>query len=277
MVSIFPLLLGWHDVAEIICFSWIIYSFSAWISKDRQKSLLPAFYGYSLALGVTYFASLQTLNQFLLICAPIAVMLLIVVHQQTLQKNFIALKNITPTYSHQTDWLETLMRTSLIATNSKKNFLCVIERGNALINFLTTPLMVHADVQQGLLAIIIESNAFNPERMIWLNAQGNLLGINATLAADTVPHEWVADEVKALDDWRSQAIIITAKTDALVFNITPNKKTFDLAIGGNMVENVNATQMLMLLKKYLYPASSTKQGEIFYGKSENYSTEQRQP
>ena len=126
----------WRDPLEILFFITIFYFFSLWLKKDRQKNLLFYFYCYCCVIIIAFYAQLPTLSTMLFLSAPVALMLFILVHQETLQKNFISLKNASAPKILPTDWLEELLRTCLVAINNNKEVLCVIEHRNNLETFL---------------------------------------------------------------------------------------------------------------------------------------------
>src|SRR5690242_12597081 len=110
----------WRDALEILFLSTAVYYFSLWLTKDRTKNLLPAFYAYCALVFFAYNAQLTTLSQLLLLFSPMVGTIFFLLHQQTLQKNFVALRTLQPARRNNDDWLETLIQTALIALNNKK-------------------------------------------------------------------------------------------------------------------------------------------------------------
>jgi len=250
-------LLTTKDLVEILFFTIVLYRFSLWLKKDLQKNLVPYLYAYTSAMILAYYVPLPTVNYFLLIGAPVALILLITIHQEMLQKNFIALKNYIPAKIDHTDWLETLIRSSLIAINNNQSIRCVIEGTDNLQQFITTPLTLHADIKQELLDIIFSSPTYTENTLIWLNAHGTIKGINAHWHVN-YDDDWLSHDMQKLEQWKQDAIFFTHKTDALIFNITPTTRTFELIVRGKVFENVSAPHIMYLIKKYL---NGDKQGE----------------
>ncbi len=87
--------INWRDCLEIIFFASLFYYLTLWLKKDKTKNLLPYFYGYCLITFCAYMLELTTVTSLLFLFTPAAVMLFILMHQDTLQRNIVALKHIT--------------------------------------------------------------------------------------------------------------------------------------------------------------------------------------
>lgn len=246
----------WRDALEILCLTTAIYYFSLWLTKDRQKNLLPAFYGYCLLLCFAYNAQLTTLSQLMLLFSPMIGTIFFLLHQQTLQRNFIALRNVQPARAQNDDWLETLIQTALIALNNKKEILCVIERHDSLQEVINTPLTLHANLKKGLLDILLDSQSFNHQQMLWLNAQGIVLGMNAQWS--TLPILTTDEQGSEEISWKDAALFFSAKTDAIIIKTNAHKRSFDVVVYGKTYDNVTASNIIPVLKKYLMQAHTAQ-------------------
>lgn len=231
----------WRDITEILFFTAIIYYFSLWLRKDRQKNLLGYFYSYIILILASHHAQLSTMNTVLLICAPIAFVLFIITHQEILQRNFVALRNIVPAHRNdQTgDWLEALMRSCLVAASNNKNLSCIIENYDSLEHFILTEQQLNIPIKKNVLDLIFESAVFDATRMVWTNAHGTILAINAELIT--------TDN----SNWLQQAVFITTKTDAILFNVSPTTRNFTIIASGQIYNNITALHALSTIKKYL--------------------------
>ncbi len=250
-------LLTFKDLLEILFFTSVLYRFSLWLKKDLHKNLVPYLYTYCSATALAYYLPLPTVSSFLLMGAPVALVLLVVIHQEMLQKNFVALKNYIPAKVDHTDWLETLIRSTLVTINNNKSIRCVIESTDSLKEFITTTLVLNAHIKQELLDIVLNSPSCTPNTLIWINAEGNLKGLNAHWCID-YDEDWLAHDMHHLEKWKQDALFFTQKTDALIFNITPETRTFELIVNGKSFDNVNAPHVLYMIKKHL---SGNKKGD----------------
>ena len=254
----------WRNTLEILFFVIIIYYFSLWLKKDRQKNLLPYFYVYCFLTLFSYTAQLTTISYFLFLFAPVALMLFALVHQEILQRNFIALSNIVPETHVQSQWPETLIRSCLVAINNNKKIYCVIEKKDSLQDFIDSELTIHSNLDQTLFKILQESDIFDEKKMIWLNTHGKIIGINASCKKNIIQDFTNTDE-KNITTCKQNALLLSLKTDALFFRITPYKRTFDIIFNGKVIDNVKASNALNIIKKYALSKFFVKEASLAKG------------
>lgn len=265
---------SWRDGVEIIFFSAVIYSLSVWLKKDRQKNLLFYFYSFCLLIFISHTAQLTTITHSLLFFSPMVIMLFVLIHQRTLQKNFVTLRNLIPAERHTSDWIETLIQTSLIALNNNKEILCIIEHNDSLQELLTTPIALHADAKKGLLDILIDSSLFNPQEYLWINSKGVICGINAHWKLE--PEKLFDDQLNEIQQsWKDQALFFSAKTDALIIKTNSAHRNFDILIHGQMYNALNAQNALYTIKKYITSTNNDSKKESYYESNRKKSTHQQ--
>jgi len=250
-----PLIKYWQflsikSIIEILCISSAFYYFSLWLRRDRQKNLLFSFYAYCVAIILAHACNVTLIEQILFMVAPVTLMLFILVHQETLQKNFILTQNITPAVA-DTDWLGMLMRIFLIALSKNKSVVCVIEKHDSLKTVLTAPLSFNAQIQKDLMDILLSSDSFDAQKMIWVNHHGQLLAINATWNS-LVDEAWIDSSIHELEEWKQDALLLANKTDALIFKIYPETRTVDLIAQKRLLEHLPINDAVATIKKYLY-------------------------
>lgn len=249
------------DLVEILFLSGAIYYFSLWLKKDRRHNLLVYFYAYCAIFLVANLLHLPTISAFLAYSSPLILILFIIFHQELLQRNFITLAKASVTISEEADeWLENIIRASLYAINNNKQLLCVIENHSDLKPFLDTPVIFNSPLQQNILMLLLDSNGFDAQKLLWCNTHGRLVGINCTWRI-TSHDVWQSSQVKELPSWQQDALLMTLKTDTIVFKADPAKRTFDLITKGTLHENISAHHTLALIKKQL-PQSQTIKGDL---------------
>lgn len=263
----------WADLIEIALFSSVIYYFSAWLKEDKQKPLLLSFYGYCVAITIGHIAHLQTVSSALFLFAPVLLVVFIVLHQDTLQRNFITLHNITPSQTTANDWLELLVRSCLVAVSNNKPISCIIQKRNDLHTLLSCPYEFKCKLSEGLLDLLINSSGFNPKKLIWLKDDGTLQAVNTSWKKNSVD-TWLAQEIKEQEQWLQDALFFTAKTDALYCKINPSNRTFTLVAQGKLLEEVSAHAALKTIKKYLGHFDLTTKGDNHAGHHKTTTTEQ---
>lgn len=241
---------SWRNVIEILFFSALFYQAALWLKKDHTKNLLPYFYGFiALAFGA-HLVHLPSISYILLVSWPVALLLFIVMHQKTLQHNFIALKNIQAPKAPTADWIETLLAHSLSSLNNNSPFYCVIEHTDALDSFIYSPLMIEAPLQKELLTFIKSSNAFNPDAMLWIDAHGMVRGVNCSWRVSfNNSGNNNLDKQNNLQNWLHDTLLHTSNSDLLAFFADPATHSFTLIHRGKIAHHLNAQHLLYQLTK----------------------------
>lgn len=238
------------DLFEILFFSVAIYYFSLWLAKDKQKNLLLTFYLMSTIFITAHIANMTTVTNFFLAFWPVLMMLFILVHQNSLQKNFIALKNLTLTKLYNADWLDSFMRSCINAMNNNKQITVVVEGNDSLIGFVKAPFLIHAPINMELIDTLIASSNYDPNKLIWITQNGMLQAINTSW--DIKNNNLIkSNEVQNLDEWKQDAILFSSKTDILVFRVSPQKHTFDIIIQGKLIENAHPNNAINIIQKFV--------------------------
>ncbi|MDP3788267.1 MAG: hypothetical protein Q8Q60_03010 [Candidatus Chromulinivorax sp.] len=241
------------DCIEILFFVFTTLKISSWLNKDHTKPLLLYFYSYFATLFSAYYFQLTTVYQLMLVTAPIYFVLLIVHHQKNLQKNFIISKNqpLTPTKSVHKEWLETLIRSCLIASHHKKNITCIIEQFDSLDTLIEKPFTIDIPIQKQIIDILLESASYDNTKLISVNRHGTILSINASWS-DLVINELIFTHIHERQLPKEYAKVITSKTDAILVHINSEHQHHFVAHQGKIVENVTIDQTLKLIKNLLH-------------------------
>ena len=252
------------DCIEILFFIFASFKISSWLNKDYTKPLLLYFYSYFSILFSAYFFQLTTVYQLMLVTAPIYFVLLIVHHQKNLQKNFIISKHkpLTPAKSIHKEWLETLIRSCLVASHHKKNITCVIEQFDSLETLINKPFTLDIPIQKQIIDMLLESVSYDNTKLITVDRNGTILSINSSWS-DLVINELIFTPIHERQLPKEYAKIITEKTDAILVHINSEHQHHFVAHQGKIVENVTIDQTLKLIKNLLYKKdneSSLSQG-----------------
>lgn len=228
------------DLIEILSITSGLYFFSVWLKQDLQKPLVLYFYSICSLIIVANLVCLPTLSNLLITIFPVIIMLFILIHQKSLQQNFVALKNIQPAQIANTNWLETLLRTCIIAANNKQPINCLIEGQDSLTSLVSCTLSVKAKLETELLDALVTSSNYDANKLIWLSNNGLLLGLNTSL----IMHQ-------KINDWLDQAIYFSKQTDCLIFRMYPQTKKFDMITSGKLIENVGMDHAIKLMQKHI--------------------------
>jgi hypothetical protein len=200
---------------------------------------------------------LPTLTPFLFAYAPAALLLFIVLHEKTLQRNLVALCSIPARINCQ-DWLDTLLSSSLALINTHKAITIIIEHKDSLDYLLTAPFIINADIEKNVLDIFLASASYDEQKMIWIDTRGKIRGMNAT---------WNTHKAKI-----EPALFYTAESDAIIFNAHPISRTFTLIIKGKEIKNLSAHHVHTMIKKQLSPGSSSYSKGVYREKNESTKT-----
>jgi len=239
----------WRDVIEILFFSSLFYYLMRWLAKDHSKNLLPYFYGYCFITIIAYTTQLTTISYVLFLYAPAIIMLFMLMHQDTLQRNLVALKNIQPAQITNHDWLDILFRSCLVMINKNIAVTCVVECTDNLDDLIKTPFFINADLHKGVLELLLDSQAYESDKLVWVSIQGKLRGINATWHTPTY-HSSKENNLFSTT-WQQESLIYAQQTDALVFYSDAITHTFTIIARGKCFENVSPHHALTLIKQHI--------------------------
>ncbi len=250
------------DFVEILIISGGLYYFSLWLKADKQKPLLFSFYGYCLIFFTTHYTNLTVINTLLIGLFPVTILSSILMHQTTLQKNFISLYKIRPTEtSSNRNWIDTLMQVSLIALSNNKRFYCIIERNDPLETIIQTPIALSSILTEELFTLFMHSNQFDPYKFLWMNNQGIIKGINNSWKKNSV-ETWLAQEVQEQEELIQDALFFSTKSDLLFICADPITRTFKIIHNGSLQENISTSLAFIELKHYFNHTVST-QGDTY--------------
>ncbi len=256
----------WQDAVEILLCSAAIFYISAWLQQDNQKPLLAYFYSYCSLTIITFYAKMNTINTLLILFFPLIVAVFILVHHETLQKNFVSLHRITPTTQASCDWINTLIRASLIAAGNNQAFLCVIEKKEALDLLLAAEQQINAPLSLPLLETILQSTLYHHEHYIWIDAARNLKAFNAewkTTSIDT----WLLQNIQTESSWLQHALFFTKKSSALVLASNPATRTFSIVYKEHLLSDLSAQAASVAIAEYIDHSP-----ELFKGDSYGFVT-----
>jgi len=233
-----------RDIIEITIYSSCIFLFCTWLKTDKTKNLLGYFFMYSGLVLCAWIIQLPTLSLFLFSYAPIVLLLFIVLHEKTLQRNLVTLCSITPAHTIAQDWLDTLMSSCLTTINADKSITIVIEHNDSLDHFLDVPFMLNADISKNVFDLLLTSESYDEQKMIWITSKGQIRGINVS---------WITNQ-KIQDG----TLFYTLQSDAIVLSAHPINRMFVLMYNGREIKNISAHQVRTIIKKQLSLSTSPK-------------------
>jgi len=234
-----------RDIIEIIFYSSCIFGICQWLKADKTKNLLFYFLAYCIVALGAWAAQLPTLSSFLFTYAPVTLILFIIFHEKTLQRNLVTLCSITPASFDHDNWLNTLLSSCLTLLNNDKSVTVIIEHTNSLHNFLIAPFIINANIEKNVLDIFFTSTSYEEQKMVWVNTSGKIQSINVV---------WNNHNATTEND-----LFYTLASDAIIFSTHPTTRTFTLIIQGQKIHHLSAHHIYQMIKKQL----SSNQSSFF--------------
>jgi|SRR5690606_7608521 len=248
-----------RDVIEITFYSFIIYAFCIWLKTDKTKNILGYFLSYCITILVAWFFDLPTLATFLLSYSPVAVIILIVLHEKTLQRNLVTLRTITPAQTPDKEWLDIVLSVSLSAINNNQSITFVIENHDALDYFLTAPFFLNANVSKNIFPILLSHSSYDEHKIIWITADGTIRAINTVWKTENTTHSPLNAQIVFN---KKDAIFYTCASDALVLHANPTERAFTLICQGKEIQHISTHSIKNVFTKNLYKNTPTsKEGK----------------
>lgn len=239
------------DALELLCLSFLCYRWLRWLQQDKQKPLLHYFYSYCALLIISSSLQLTTMLFVLNYSAPLVMMLFVLIHQHTLQKNFVGLYKIKPAQADTADWLQHIIGFCLQAHTDLS---LLLEHTTDMHELINAEISLRAPVSRELLNFIARSPDFNPEQYIYADTQGHVLGINA--------HWKKPLALTALDEQPiEKASYYLIDSDGCMIHYTHKTRTFTIVIKQKIYPKLSAAQVLQSMAHYLRAAENT-QGTI---------------
>lgn len=256
--------LTWSDGIEIAFFTALFYYAAQWLKQDRQQPLLGYMYAYvALTLG-SYYCGLFSVSTVLCALCPSAIMVFVLIHQKTLQQNYISLRNLTPRkQTHTANWVELVVRSCLVGMNAKKPIMCVIEQRDSLAQFIWAPFILNSYVQPGLIELLLQTPSYDADSFLWLNHEGKLQAVSCNW-------QQLGKEQISSAAWHEDAMLYTAKTDAIVLYADPVTHTISLIAHDKLVENLSAPQAVRIISSYV-TQPNTRKGVQAHDEANNLS------
>lgn len=241
-----------QDCLEILVFIAISYKSLIWLKQDHTKNLLINAYIYIGLLTFAYISSCSILFHTLLIAAPICIIFALIIHQKQLQKNFIlsSKTNLSLQKTPQKNWLESLLQSCLYASHQKKNIVCIIERSQHLQPLLHAPYLLQIPIQEHITNLLLASTKITDNCILWIDDQGIIQSINVSWN-HTLINELIIKPQNTLSLQHEAALLLTEKTDALVFSIDTTFNNNIIWYKGSCIKQNTTQNLLLFIHKIL--------------------------
>lgn len=246
-------LLDWRDCIEIVFFFIVFHRFIRWLSKDTQENLLGYFFGYCTIFGIAYLMQLSTVCAVMLLYAPVIIMIFILFHEQTIQRNFVTPHHIIAPQKVSADWLGTLISIAIHRINEGFPVTFIIEHTDTITNYIKTSFFIDTEIRTEIILPLIHATSYTPNHMIWVTSHGMLRGTQAYWK-----HLQNSQEDTLFIDYTTA---LTAKIDALIFFTNPTSRTFSIIARGTFFERLSGDIVTHMIKKHVSSSHKITRGQ----------------
>lgn len=236
------------DVIELSGLAYICYRWLRWLQRDKQKPLLHYFYGYCALWIISTSLHLTTFLFVLQYSMPLVMTLFVLVHQHSLQKNFVGLYKVKPAQKVAHDWLQEIIRFCLQA---QTDLYFLIEHTTSLAELISAEIPVQTPIDHRLLRYLCHAPEFNHERYLMADTQGNLLGINVTWKK---PLALTALDEQPVD----KASYYLIDSDGCMLHYAHKTRSFTIVIRQKIYPALSAAQVLQSMAHYLRAADNSQ-------------------
>lgn len=244
-------LYSYQNYLEVAFLSMGIYKILRLVQKDTTKHLSLYIYGYSGALITSHIMHAWVLFWILLFSMPVFIIVLILAHQTTIQKHFIATsqQKINALNIADNQWPELLIRSLTLASHQSKHIFCIIQRTQPIQHFLDIPCMLDVIIHQNALELLLNStNIENPTIML-LDSHGRINAVNISWSQNLNKHLLYPQHHQTLQHNLQAISFLTQATDAIAFYIDPQTQTATLWHQTSNLQNISIAQLLSICQK----------------------------
>ena len=234
------------DTAEIILCIIGYLLINAYFFNQENKKLLLYWYSYHTLIIGAYILELPTIFFLSSCCFPVVLMLLMVLHEQRLQKMFVVAQRIDPltTTTAQSRWPDELIKFALTRLNAQKDLHVVIEHADNLSTLVSAAELINADLKKNTLELLYDSLDIPKKSFLWITSSGKITSLTTF--------------------WKNSSdndlIQITSTLDCIALHACAATRKFTIVRGAKILENLSAHHALALLSEL---------HSTFYKKQEN--------
>lgn len=248
------LIYQWQNIFEIMVISWILYTVIRLLAQDVQKPLLRYFCIYFSIIIIAYSYEYSTLQLLILVTAPALLTFFTIIHQETLQKNFVALYR--PAISTKKDlWHSHLIQFCQKQANKNQSTAFIIEKKQNLESFLTIGVSCNSTFSPIFFDLLYSSPLVFTEQFLLLQYDGTLRGINTEIQPHTVLHTNISSDEKEL--------FLSAKTDTLILKMDSATLTFTCIHNNKKLSHLSAHTTNTILNTFFEIKTHSLEGTMY--------------
>lgn len=248
------LLYTWQDLFEITVISYALYTIASILHQDTQKPLVRYFYIYFSLIIIAYTYNCPTLQILLLVTAPALITFFIIIHQETLQKNFVALYR-PAVLTHKSPWHSQLIQFCQKQASKNQSTAYIIEKKQNLESLIHIALPCHTTFSSQLFDALYASHYIFPEQFALFQYDGTIRGFNVEIQSHAILHNYATQEEKEL--------FLSAKTDAFLLKMDSKTLTFTCIHNNKKLSNLSAHTVTTILNTFFEIKTHSLEGTMY--------------
>lgn len=212
-------LFQWQDFYSLLIVVICVYKFLNFLSSHRTANLLAYSYVLYLNMIFAYFINCQTIFNFLVHATPVILIILILMHQKNLQKNWLGV-GVAKVEKNNLLWLDEISKILIWAKHHNYFPIILIEQFDNLESILENQVEVNANYNTQLLKSLIDCNQAATNQIIVLK-NNKIKLVNANFLPNQLFYKdqiMSATHVTAM----TSTIIIFCSSDNLKINLFVN-------------------------------------------------------
>jgi hypothetical protein len=249
-------LFQWQDFYSLLLVIFCVYKFLNFLSSHRTVNLLSYTYILYFNMLFAYFINCQTIFNFLIHATPVILVILILMHQKNLQKNWLGV-GVAKVEKHNLLWLDEIAKILIWAKNHNYFPIILIEQIDNIETILENKIEVNAYYNAKLLKSLIDCNqAPNNQIIVFNNNQIKLMNANFS------PNQFF------FNDQKTACAHITSLTSTIIMFCESDNLKINLFIDGErqLIEsqNIGSTLRQCILNQNLILKESLNDKPKFY-------------
>jgi DNA integrity scanning protein DisA with diadenylate cyclase activity len=244
-------IVAWTDVLEIGIFSTVVFIFSRWLAHDQKAQLLTHFYFGCAGLIFAYLFNLHAIVHAYMYIWPALIVLFIIMHQKSLQKNYVAARIIKPAHENDIhEWLSIIMSAAFRSIHYKKDFIFIVEGYDKVNDYIHPTIAIKAPIQKALCDMIVESTQCAPGSYIIVTQHGTIRAIGSGWKQE-IDDTWLINKHFQHEPQKQAALYWSNHFDALIFFVDTTTKLCTIIAQGTIVPDLSPEKTLSIITQYI--------------------------
>ena len=231
-------LFQWQDFYSLLVIILCVYKFLNFLSSHRTVNLLSYTYVLYFNIIFAYFINCQTIFNFLVHSTPVILIILILMHQKNLQKNWLGV-GVAKVEKNNLVWPDEIAKILVWAKHHNYFPLILIEQFDDVEPILENQIEVNADYNTQLFKSLIACNQAPTNQIIVLK-NNQIKFINASFLPNQLFYK---DQIMA-------ATHVTAMTSTVIIFCAGDNLKINLFINGEH-QHIESQNMGSTLRKFI--------------------------